>query len=1377
MKRRYFALLLFLLFGMFMVACGNDTLPTTNLTSNTTSATTLTTGSTTVSTTASTTASTTTTVYTGETVTVRFLDGNDVLISEVVIHKGASVVPPTPPTKAATTYYSYVFSGWDHALTNVNEDTTIRAQFVATYLFTTGTFNHADLLTLIRNLTDDTASSDAEIEAKIAMIMTMIGISSEEHLYDLLSEVPDLMTSFQAITSSSEFATWYAQLKAAGFNKELITDTAINLIRNGVGMWIENYDPEDFADEILGYQNQISVNEAAITDIQTAVNLYCTLYTSDPANCQLLFSYILDDFYNYINYDNMYYSYFYSVDWEYSDEYYNLQNYMDSYIYFSYQEGMETEAANALSEYNNYYSSLTEYQQNAFDPIIDAFSTYSEHYWAYTTPLTNDLSGLTDTQYGENVVQYLYSQEQSIENLYWTNHSLYQDIANVQDEMVRMEEQFMMFQTLQQYLQTQDGLDNLKILVIAFYDSLDAIATAPNADLFNLITTLISEGEEFDPSTITTSDALAYLVGLVDMMEIVQTNMLSTASLANIIEIAEDLMPQFINNMDDLTSVEKAALIATITPKITQYVNMFASEYDNVLTFLDSMNFVKGEAVMDFVAFMSEYDEQNDTQIGGEYPVHMIYQVSVLVNTLIGDDSFDVSQLLSDLIVVYYDIDTEFQAVPSEVTDTQAAATANVERIIVLAGIIAAGDPDNLSPTQMASYVEIGIRVQAFITMFSDGFETALEPIVTTYVHGALVEAITHMFDVSETEAEGIITDMLVIMGFEDEEDMYYFFVSVATHAQEMEIGINNYTDLESWINWFYDMGYTKEEIADIVYEMAVYVIDLRIATGGILENDIAYYENQILVYEGLIVDANAAIDSLSGEFTGMLGMASPEEVDLFMNFWTLQKEKSMREYTIMYMEYDVDYEYFDWGTYDGLKTYLYEDYIGTPGAMDSYNSMFYSLSPDEQAAYQPLMDQWMAYYDFLPTYESSQSEVSSTSNLTDAYIFVMNNLQYSYENQLSNIFSYESQITWMTEKIDDLNGQMELLTVLSEYLANTADGKDELVKNVIMIALDEVENLLSATDDATIDMFIALIQNLSGMPDNGFDPATISASDIYNYTQEAANILTTLLATIDSTDQANIRAFVLDALEIKWTAEGEMTPTEISDQLTIIGSTFDKYYPRLVTILGMLSTALIQLDTTEIGDIMDTAGNIAGYDNSIAMMIVYVSEIADIFLTDTPTALDYTTLVDYAVDAYFDITYDFNYTGEVNIADLQDVYEQYAASIAAYFHLIAAMDPDNLTTDNVKLIFSSYLYVRGLVGEIEEGGFETMTYTAPDMMYPYYTYDYQDFYDLVDDMIGGDMTETEINDWISDYVTDSGLTAEEAMYQLFMNGLGEPTE
>lgn len=70
-----------------------------------------------------------TAVWTINTYTVTFKNWDNTVLKTEVVSYGGSATAPANPTKAKSAQYSYSFSSWDKALTNITENTEIIAQY------------------------------------------------------------------------------------------------------------------------------------------------------------------------------------------------------------------------------------------------------------------------------------------------------------------------------------------------------------------------------------------------------------------------------------------------------------------------------------------------------------------------------------------------------------------------------------------------------------------------------------------------------------------------------------------------------------------------------------------------------------------------------------------------------------------------------------------------------------------------------------------------------------------------------------------------------------------------------------------------------------------------------------------------------------------------------------------------------------------------------------------------------------------------------------------------------------------------------------------------------------------------------------------------
>ena len=87
-------------------------------------------------------------IYDPDRYTVSFFNWDGTLLQSGVVMEGANATPPANPTKAGNAQYTYTFTGWDKAYTNVQSTLDIFAQFAETTNKYTVTFKNWDGTTL-----------------------------------------------------------------------------------------------------------------------------------------------------------------------------------------------------------------------------------------------------------------------------------------------------------------------------------------------------------------------------------------------------------------------------------------------------------------------------------------------------------------------------------------------------------------------------------------------------------------------------------------------------------------------------------------------------------------------------------------------------------------------------------------------------------------------------------------------------------------------------------------------------------------------------------------------------------------------------------------------------------------------------------------------------------------------------------------------------------------------------------------------------------------------------------------------------------------------------------------------------------------------------
>ncbi|MBN2504560.1 MAG: hypothetical protein JXB20_04375 [Bacilli bacterium] len=1359
--------------------------PTTTVSSGvvTTTTTTVvptTTTTTTAVTTAPTTAVTTTETTTEEVITVVFLNADGTILATETILPGESVTPPADPTMADSSNYRYTFVEWDHDMTGIMESVTIRALYDVEYLGSTGTYDHAMLLALMQGMTPDYTETNEEMEEQIGFMMGLLGIPSEEHFYVLMSQVPTLLTQLEGVTNATDFTAWYQSTKTAGFTEEVIVDAVINALMFGLRGQVEYFDIDYMYDDIAYQQGIIDTNTPLMEGIRAQVVDYCNTSTPAGTDCIQLFDYMVDDYHDHFYYQEQSENYLNSIDWnwEIMNKYYELENLLNEYIEAMYHDEQPLVAAEVMVLFDTTFAALNPELQAELDPLLDAFLDWKEDEAQFTQPLMNDLWEVNDTE-GYAVSYTIQNQYfNDYLNMFWSINNAENEIHWMEEEIQRRLQEHAQMELIYNYLQTPEGMNKLKLLVISIYDVVDALALNVDPDLFALVMSLATDPMFNPESLLTAENIVLYVDKVVTTLRLVQTTF-GTEEIDNLGSIAEDVITLFID-AQDMPEAEKEALKFLVIPQIDAYLTMAATSFDDILTFLDSIDLVKAQAILDAVTYFTGYVPVVEPLMVETGPaVEDIVYIANLVEVMIGDDSLDLASLMDNMITVYFDMTYFFQADSQLEADVRTNIQANLARLLEMAPLVGAIDPLAMTMADYALLEELIARLEAFGMMFEYGLESMLEPIAFGYDHQKFVDLAYEIgdWDMTSAEAEQLILDLMAMLEETDEETAYYLMMSIMMHVGNF-YSVDSFTDLKSWIDGFYGFGMTKPEMASTILNFLVFQMDQDLGPDGWLAQDVLYYTSEIAENQALIVTHQGYLNQIDADVLAMLvdyGSYTQAEIDAFMAHWGNEKEYIIRDIELHFAVSRAGYDWnFSYDTYYNLDDLLWMYYeYGEASYLDDYNSLYAMLSPEEQAIYGPLLTQSGDFYSWInnvywPAYNSFDEAPYEGSGVVE---FMYGSAVYDYEDNFWSIKDIEDWIFWDQIRLDDVNREIASKTAMRDYLA---DPLNEVALETLMVAaMDELDNMMNLADPATFDIFTRMIferigyyyvASLDYIPEEPM--IDMSPEAILGYVQDVAVVLDGLFTTMDPAEDALLLDFIADMIEMQFVADG-MTQIEIDAQMLLIEGALAKWYPRVEEVLDIVIVALQGLDITEVDQIMKVIPK-PDQEPSMLQIVNSVAILANVFTNDiTPTiddTLDYAVLLDYMIELYYDVKYQLVYTN-TEMQAIQDVVANHMTDLLPDLYLIAAIQPGTLTDADLPLIYETVRYGEWLAQNFSD--LENMVYPAPS-----FTYVHQDFVDLVMKIHGDWLELTEVEALIVDYMAVFETTDEAtAFYKLLIFG------
>ncbi|MDD3957817.1 MAG: hypothetical protein PHO96_02925, partial [Candidatus Izemoplasmatales bacterium] len=622
---------------------------------------------------------------------VSFYNPDGTLIETIIVLKGADVTPPSDPQYPESDDYTYTFIGWDHDLHNVQANLVVYAIYEAHYKHGSGEFDFNDFLPLLSSISGENVGHEEALEI-VGMILHMTGIQSEEHLYHLLLQIPDLRDSLFDVTTNEEFQLWYESTKTAGFTKELMTDMIAHAIVQFVADELDNLAYEDVIAIIADLNEWVSYHQLLMDGLLLEVHDYCMTYTSDPDVCIAFYD-------SYIEYHERFMEYQEQL-WRYIDEgwihdvtYFSMIPTVEQYIYYTYVEIDPTVAEQYMLSLNAMIDGLPQSTQHDYVTLIDMYIAVIDYYQTHIAAIEAQLMAEMDTMLPDPMPV----AERLRDHFYEYYLPLFEDARHYSQTIEEYEgileeliHEAAFLSGTYEWLTSPEGLEALRSVVNALYDAIDANLQGISEPMFSLITEFINES--FDPETlfdpVTICLYIDELLIILDRFEVVFTEY----ELMDIIADAGGSILEILIRSLGLEEGEQAQLIALILPKIPEYLTMLDHTYHELHQFLESIDVAKVQMVFTVL------QQMESGELG---PFEQVILVSQAIDLILNDDSVDLTLIMDYVITIYYDVEYLFAADPTHVTLVKEAFLSNMTRILELAHEIAFYDPLNLSIMEM----------------------------------------------------------------------------------------------------------------------------------------------------------------------------------------------------------------------------------------------------------------------------------------------------------------------------------------------------------------------------------------------------------------------------------------------------------------------------------------------------------------------------------------------------------------------------------------------------------------------------------------------------------------------------------------------------
>ncbi len=780
--------------------------------------------------------------------TVTFYDAEGNVISTQTVVYGNEATAPEDQTKPDDDSYSYTFIGWDENYFYITGDLDVYPQFFRTPL---GEFNRDDLV----NIVNDMFSAE-NVEDQIDELMAIVNASSEEELYNTLLAMQQLMMNLMEIDSAGALQEWFQATQALGFDRDTVVVIAYNLMVNGFSNDLSYF--SDRLDELNGYIEDENFNisdfESQMTLITDGVNAYCQLQTDsticeDYFNDQVDFRTLQEDYYDMFDYD-------FPEIFDYST-YYNLEWKLDGYLYQNIMNQDPVAAQSALYEFNAMKSGLSSEEMALYQPILDAYEAMktAEYNYQMTDYSALDVLDINNDyiirDYLDNLL-WGYDDEfghtdgyfdliQNKEFSEWLIIEYTQEIDDINSKLSDT-------QAFLNYITSDDGETETKLLIGTVYDGLEAVIGSIDEETYQLVMTIVNEFmgySEPDYMSIKYDNPIEQYKDLINPENIVLLSeklntilnaFMSTMDQSDYDNIKEVIIGYISEKMalEGASELQIAGFVSVIDPVIDRYITYFQFAEAQVESFLASIDQEKAETALSVLS-INFYET-------GPGDIALAIKLSNVFDALIGDGSVDISQLMQYMAAIYFDVTNEMVPDQTEVARIQGEIDIFITDYLALITQVKDYDPNCISPSQVEDIMELYARGMAVGNWFENGFETVDDPLVI-FNEDFLYKFLNNF--ISEDDIDGTITALMDIFGTTDAETTYYTLRSIFQYGIGV-MKINDFGDIQTWINNMEAFGFTQEDLIGYFLNALTYASEDMILGDYDFQQQMAYLESQL---------------------------------------------------------------------------------------------------------------------------------------------------------------------------------------------------------------------------------------------------------------------------------------------------------------------------------------------------------------------------------------------------------------------------------------------------------------------------------------------------------------------------------------------------
>ncbi len=781
--------------------------------------------------------------------TVTFYDAEGNVISTQTVVYGNEAAAPEDQTKPDDESYSYTFIGWDENYFYITGDLDVHPQFFETPL---GEFNRSNLVDIVDNM-----FSPSDVDEQIAELMVITGASSEEELYNMMLAMQQLMLNLMEVNSAGALQEWFQATQTLGFDRDTVVDIVYNSMVSGFANDVSQM--SDRIDELTGLIDDENFNisdfESQMTSINNQVDAYCQVQEV-PALCQSYFD-------SQINIRLLQENYYDMFDYDFPEvfdfsTYYNLEWKLDTYLYESILNQDVDAAQQALDELNAMKGSLSSEEMALYQPILDAYEDMKRAEYVYQMIDYSSLSNIDNS--GTNIIRdYLddalwgYDDEFGHVDGYmdlisnkefseWLIIEYTQEIEDITNDLMDS-------QALINYITTANGETETKVLIGTAYDGLEAVVASVDEETFQLVMDITNQFMDYSEPDympiIKNNNPIEQYKDLINPDNIVllsqKINVILNAFMSTMDDSDYDNIKEVIIGvisekmaLEGATDLQIAGFVSVVRPVIDRYIGYFQFTEEQVESFLASVDQEKAETALSVFSINLYETEPGD--------IALAIKISNVIDTLIGDGSLDVNQIMQYLAAIYFDVTNEMVPDSTEVARIQGEVDVFIADYLVLISQVKDYDPNCISPSQVEDIMEFYARGMAVGQWFENGFETVEDPLAV-YNEDFLNNFLGNFMN--EEDIDGTVTILMNVLGTTDAETTYYMIRSIFQYGIGVS-KINDFEDIQTWINNMEEFGFTQEDLIGYFISALTYASEDMVLGDYDFQQQMSYLEDQL---------------------------------------------------------------------------------------------------------------------------------------------------------------------------------------------------------------------------------------------------------------------------------------------------------------------------------------------------------------------------------------------------------------------------------------------------------------------------------------------------------------------------------------------------